>query len=209
MRIVKLGHACVRMEKDGKALVIDPGAFSELEAADSADGILLTHEHIDHFEPERLRRVEAPIFTGVGTAEAVISQAPDLTERITTVRDGDVFEIAGFAVSAHGEQHALIHADIPRVANTAFLVDREVFHPGDSFTSPPTRIPTLLMPLNAPWMRLGETIDFARRHSARRAVAIHDGLLNETGLQVSGANSERLLGAHDIDYVRVEPGTEL
>jgi hypothetical protein len=28
-------------------------------------------------------------------------------------------------------------------------------------------------------------------------------------LQVSGANSERLLAAHDIDYVRVEPGTEL
>jgi L-ascorbate metabolism protein UlaG (beta-lactamase superfamily) len=209
MRIVKLGHACVRLEKDDKALVIDPGAFSEFEAVDSADGILLTHEHIDHFDPERLRRVEAPIFTGAGTAKVVVSDAPDLSERISTVGDGDTFEISGFAVSVHGEHHALIHADIPRVANTAFLVDDEVFHPGDSFTPPPRPVPTLLMPLNAPWMRLADAIDFARQHSAGRAVAIHDGLLNETGLKVGGGVCERLLSAHHIDYVRVEPGTEL
>jgi len=209
MRIVKFGHSCVRLEKDGGTLVIDPGAFSEPESVDGADGILLTHEHRDHFEPGRLRRSGAPIFTGAGTAVAVVSEAPDLADRITTVGDGNAFEVAGFAVSAHGELHALMHADIPRVANTAFLVDGEVFHPGDSFTPPPQRVPTLLMPLNAPWMRLGESIDFARQYSGRRAVAIHDGLLNETGLMVSGGNSERLLGAHDIDYVRVEPGTDL
>jgi hypothetical protein len=40
-------------------------------------------------------------------------------------------------------------------------------------------------------------------------VAIHDGLLNETGLLVSGGNAGRLLGAHEIEYLRVEPGTEL
>ena len=209
MRIVKFGHACVRLEKDSGTLVIDPGAFSELESADAADGILLTHEHLDHFDPERLRRANSPIFTGVRTAVVVVAEAPDLAERITTVGDGVSFEVAGFSVSAHGEHHALIHPDIPRVANTAFLVDGEVFHPGDSFTPPPARVPTLLMPLNAPWMRLAEAIDFARRHSGRRAVAIHDGLLNDTGLMVSGGNAGRLLGTHDIEYVRVEPGSEL
>jgi L-ascorbate metabolism protein UlaG (beta-lactamase superfamily) len=209
MRIVKFGHSCVRLEKDGRTLVIDPGAFSELESADAADGVLLTHEHVDHFDAERLRRTDAPIFTGARTAEAVIAEAPDLAGRITTVGHGDSFQVVGFAVSAHGEHHALIHSDIPRVANTAFLVDGEVFHPGDSFTPPPARVPTLLMPLNAPWMRLSEAIDFARRHSGGRAVAIHDGLLNDTGLMLSGGNAGRLLGAHEIEYLRVEPGTEL
>jgi L-ascorbate metabolism protein UlaG (beta-lactamase superfamily) len=208
MRTVKFGHSCVRLEKDGRTLVIDPGAFSELESADAADGILLTHEHRDHFDVERLRRTDAPIFTGARTADAIVAEAPDLAERITTVGDGDSFEVGGFSVSAHGEHHALIHADIPRVANTAFLVDGEVFHPGDSFTPPPARVPTLLMPLNAPWMLLREAIDFARRHSGGRAVAIHDGLLNDTGLMVSGGNAGRLLGANEIEYVRVEPGTE-
>ena len=27
MRLTKLGHACVRLEKDGSVLVIDPGTF--------------------------------------------------------------------------------------------------------------------------------------------------------------------------------------
>ena len=32
MRLVKLGHACVRLEKDGGALVIDPGMWTGPEA---------------------------------------------------------------------------------------------------------------------------------------------------------------------------------
>ena len=32
MRLTKLGHACVRLEKDGAALVIDPGIWSGPDA---------------------------------------------------------------------------------------------------------------------------------------------------------------------------------
>src|SRR6266487_498206 len=32
MRLTKLGHACVRLDKDGAVLVIDPGAFSDPDA---------------------------------------------------------------------------------------------------------------------------------------------------------------------------------
>ena len=32
MRLTKKGHACVRLEKDGQVLVIDPGGFSEEDA---------------------------------------------------------------------------------------------------------------------------------------------------------------------------------
>ena len=41
MRIVKFGHACLRLEKDSGTLVIDPGAFSELESdfSPSLDGL--------------------------------------------------------------------------------------------------------------------------------------------------------------------------
>ncbi|MCW2768011.1 MAG: hypothetical protein JWO11_3970, partial [Nocardioides sp.] len=28
MRITKFGHACVRIEYDGKAIVLDPGVFT-------------------------------------------------------------------------------------------------------------------------------------------------------------------------------------
>ena len=29
MRLTKLGHACVRLEKDGQWLVIDPGVWAD------------------------------------------------------------------------------------------------------------------------------------------------------------------------------------
>src|SRR5215469_5952080 len=49
MRMTKLGHACVRLEKDGTALVIDPGTWSDADAALSgASAVLITHEHADH-----------------------------------------------------------------------------------------------------------------------------------------------------------------
>ena len=55
MKLTKKSHACVRLEKDGQTLVIDPGGFSEEDAAVGADAILVTHEHPDHFDEARLR----------------------------------------------------------------------------------------------------------------------------------------------------------
>src|SRR5680860_431519 len=54
MRITKFGHACVRIESDGQVLVIDPGSFTDREAVDGATGVLITHEHADHFDADNL-----------------------------------------------------------------------------------------------------------------------------------------------------------
>ncbi|GAA3211357.1 hypothetical protein GCM10020256_10080 [Streptomyces thermocoprophilus] len=55
MKLTKMSHACVRLEKDGRTLVVDPGGFSEPDAAVGAHAILVTHEHPDHFDEGRLR----------------------------------------------------------------------------------------------------------------------------------------------------------
>jgi L-ascorbate metabolism protein UlaG (beta-lactamase superfamily) len=47
MRLIKYTHACVRLEHDGRALVIDPGTWSEPAALDGATAVLVTHEHFD------------------------------------------------------------------------------------------------------------------------------------------------------------------
>ncbi|HWN60307.1 MAG TPA: MBL fold metallo-hydrolase, partial [Streptosporangiaceae bacterium] len=53
MRFTKLGHSCVRLEKDGIVLVIDPGSFSDAPAAlDGAATVLVTHEHPDHLDAD-------------------------------------------------------------------------------------------------------------------------------------------------------------
>ena len=46
------------------------------------------------------------------------------------------FTAAGFAVKVFGEWHAKNHPDVPIVQNVGFMVDDEVFYPGDALTVP-------------------------------------------------------------------------
>lgn len=65
MRMIKYGHACVRLEKHSRALVVDPGAMTpEPEALEGAEAVLITHEHFDHFDAGRLREHPGlPVYT--------------------------------------------------------------------------------------------------------------------------------------------------
>ncbi|MFJ4602353.1 MBL fold metallo-hydrolase [Streptomyces griseoluteus] len=136
MKLTKRGHACVRLENDGGVLVIDPGLWSEEDAAAGADAILVTHEHFDHFDEERLRfALEANPAAGLWAPAVVADQvAAAFPNRVHTVGEGDALTLAGFDVQVHGEWHAMIHPDIPRISNVGYFVDGSVFHPGDALT---------------------------------------------------------------------------
>lgn len=192
MQLTKKGHACVRLEKDGRVLVIDPGAFSEPDAAAGAEAVLVTHEHIDHFSEERLRVVlEADPATEVWTLRSVADQlSAAFPGRVHTVGEGDAFTAAGFDVEVHGRLHAVIHPDVPQITNQGYLVDGALFHPGDALTVPDRQLDTLLLPVQAPWNKVSEVIDYVREVKPRRAFDIHDGLLAEVAFAVYG----RVLG---------------
>ena len=208
MRMTKLGHACVRLEEDGTALVIDPGTWSDADSAlAGASAVLITHEHPDHLDADAVREaLSGNPGLELWANESVTAQFADFGGRVHTVRQGDAFTAAGFDVHVYGREHALIHRDIPLVANTGFAVGGEVFHPGDSLTVPEDRVPTLLLPVVAPWLKTSEMIDYVREVAPQRAYAIHDGLLNANGL---GLTQRMLLVAAQptgADYVRLEPG---
>ena len=204
MRLTNLRHACVRLEKDGAALVIDPGVFSRPDALAVADAVLITHEHVDHVDDEVLRTA----MTGnpgleLWTNGSVASQYADFGGRVHTVAHGDVFQAAGFDVHVYGQKHAEIHRDIPIVENTGFLVDGEVFHPGDALTVPEDRIG------NAPWLKVSEMIDYGRAVDPQRGYAIHDGLLNENGLGLMRNLMTLATGPSGGTFSRLEPGTSV
>jgi L-ascorbate metabolism protein UlaG (beta-lactamase superfamily) len=179
MRLTKFGHACVRLEKDGRAVVVDPGVMTpEAQALSGADAVLVTHEHLDHLDTGRLGGSELPVYTCPGVARHLTG----LGDRVRVVNDGDSFSIAGFEVSVVGSKHHFSHPDTPPVDNVGFLVDGEVFHPGDALTV--VDVPTLLLPGQAPWLTVPAMIGYLREIAPRRAYAIHDGLLNEWGLRV-------------------------
>src|SRR6478735_4767182 len=119
MRITKFGHACVRLETDGHVIVLDPGAFTEAEAVDGATAVLITHQHPDHYSAENLRRSDAPIHTIGAVAEQIRNDAPDVAERVQVVAPGDSFDI-GVPTTVVGQQHAVIHPDLPRLDNSGY-----------------------------------------------------------------------------------------
>jgi L-ascorbate metabolism protein UlaG (beta-lactamase superfamily) len=206
MQLTKLGHACVRVRKDDRTLVIDPGGLTpEDDAITGAEAVLITHEHFDHLEADRLRRAltDDPRLT-IYTCRAVAEILGDVGERVRTVGDGDSLTIAGFDVGVVGQKHEVVHPDVPPVDNVGFFLDGEVFHPGDAFTV--VEAPTLLVPGQAPWMKTPEMIQYLRAVAPRRAYAVHDGLLNDAGQsllenQLTGEGKRQ-----DADFRRLRPG---
>ena len=208
--ITHWGHACVRLERGGRRLVIDPGTFSDLAVLDDADAVLVTHEHVDHVDVDRLA-------AALGARDGLAAWAPadvaaQLTEagapadRVHAVAGGDTFDAAGFAVRAVGEWHAVIHPDVPRPHNVAYLVDGALLHPGDSFTTPPagTEVEVLLVPVAAPWLKLAEAIDYVRAVRPRVAAPIHDAILSDPGRALADRLVGGLGGAGA--YVRIATG---
>jgi L-ascorbate metabolism protein UlaG (beta-lactamase superfamily) len=210
MRITKLGHSCVRLEHGGKVVVVDPGMFTDPEAVDGADAVVITHEHPDHYLPDHLRRTDAPVVTIEAVAAKIREDVPEAAERVTVVTPGESFD-PGIPATSVGELHAVIHPDLPRFYNSGFVFDlggTTVYHPGDSLTVPEQHVDVLCVPVCAPWMRAAEGIDFARAVGAPHNLAIHDRVYSETGLRIVDGQYAVLLPESSA-YHRLDDGTDL
>lgn len=210
MRLTKYSHACVRFDDGDRALVIDPGVFSEASTAlAGASAVLITHEHPDHLDEVALRAAAAanPQLR-IWAPTSVVATLADLGERVTDsspASGGAPFDAAGFSVQAFGSQHALVHPLIPIIANVGYLVQGLAYHPGDSFTVPNVDVQTLLVPTNAPWAKASEIVDFVVAVRAPQVFQIHDGLITETGAKVIEGILGPIIGRYDVEFTHLAP----
>jgi L-ascorbate metabolism protein UlaG (beta-lactamase superfamily) len=204
MRLTKFAHSCVLVEDDGARVLIDPGnltrGFDELTGV---TGILITHQHADHVDVERLgplleRNADAVLYADEGTVGILAERGISAT----AARQGDQLD-AGLGVAVYGVDHAVIHPEIPLVSNVGYLVGDRFFHPGDSFTVPEADVEVLGLPTAAPWLKASEAIDYLRAVAPRVAIPIHEALLARPAVYY--AHYQRL-APEKTEVTLLEPG---
>lgn len=181
MQITHFGHSCVLLETGSARLLLDPGAFaSGFEDLRDLDAVLITHQHFDHLDLDRL---PALLEANPG-AQLIVDpgSAADVAEKgltATTAKPGDALEPGGATINVVGGLHEVIHPDIPIIDNVGYLVEHGAFyHPGDSFYVPDQRVDVLGLPTAAPWLKVSEAVDFMRAVAPRAAVPIHEAVLS-------------------------------
>ena len=215
MRLTKFTHACVRLERDGQVLVIDPGTYTEPTAVDGAHAVLVTHEHADHVDAAVLKEAQtANPALAVYAHVVVVDQLSDAGVEAQSIAVGDRFSVAGFGVRTVGGEHAEVYDGLPGCPNLGLLIDEggvaegnTLYHPGDSVFVPDgirdSGVATLLVPVAGPWLKLAEAIDFVRAVRPLRAFPIHDAPLSPTGC---GLVDRWLEMKGDTRYARLAPG---
>ena len=193
------------LDEEGPQLVIDPGNQTGPFSVPGLVAIVITHEHADHWDAERLRqllsaRPNTPIYAPEGVAVAAEGF------QITVVHAGERVTEGPFRLRFFGGKHAEIHPALPIVDNLGVLVNERFYYPGDSYATPDVPVELLATPAGAPWLKIGEVMDFVMAVAPRATIAVHDAPLSKMGLDLAHARIEGAVKEHGGVHHRLEPG---
>jgi L-ascorbate metabolism protein UlaG (beta-lactamase superfamily) len=211
MRLTHLGHACLLVETGGQRILIDPGSFSQgITDVSGLDGILVTHQHGDHVDLQRLPAVlevnpQARLYAEPQAA-VVMAKSGIAAEHTVT---GEAVTFGPVQVMPVGEKHALINEALPRIGNLGVVLrtqgEPSLFHPGDAYDAEPGQVDILAVPINAPWTASRDTVAFAQRISPRVSIPIHDALLSAIGRQLYVSHLQSF-GPEDMEVQDLSDG---
>jgi L-ascorbate metabolism protein UlaG (beta-lactamase superfamily) len=208
VRITKYEHATLEVGLGDDTVVIDPGVFLSHPDFTGVVAIVLTHEHSDHWTADQVRRIleknpDAKVYGPQGVADA----AEDLP--VEVVAAGDVVEAGAFTLEFFGGEHAVIHESIPMIDNVGVLVNDELYYAGDSYTAPGVEVGTLAAPIGAPWLKIGEAMDYVLAVKPKRSFYVHDMTLSVAGKQMAAARLSWATEQGGGTFTELQPGETL
>jgi L-ascorbate metabolism protein UlaG (beta-lactamase superfamily) len=209
MRITKYEHACFVASIGDKKLVVDPGSFTvPLPDSNSVVAVVVTHEHGDHWTPEHLQRIldNSPDVKFFGPA-GVAAAAADF--EFSVVKDGEKIAIDPFELEFFGEHHAEIHSSFPIVDNVGVLINDTVFYPGDSFTQGPPNVDLLAVPASAPWLKIGEVMDYVLAAKPKRSFPTHEMVNSVIGNGMANARIQATTEQGGGEFFPLQPGESI
>jgi L-ascorbate metabolism protein UlaG (beta-lactamase superfamily) len=208
MQLTHFGHSCLLASFGDTAVLFDPGVFSHgFEGITGLSAILITHQHPDHVDTERL-----PALVG-GNPQAALYADPQTADQLgepwRAVHVGDEFSVGQLTVRGVGGKHAVIHPEIPVIDNISYLVGdgdhpARLMHPGDALYTPGEPVDVLATPAAAPWMKVSEAVDYLRAVAPTHAVPIHQAIIEPSA---RGIFYGRLSEMTDTDFQVLEPET--
>lgn len=225
MRIQKYLHSCLLVSEGDEKLLIDPGTFSFVEGKvkpehiEAVDVLLLTHEHSDHYYPDAVRTIAAKgqprivlrrsapssadippfarniIITHQPLAELLTKE--DMKSEITSA--GETLRHGPFTIQAVRAPHGAL--PVPKPENLGYLINKVLFHPGDSLEFSLSESPKVLaLPVTAPWLTLKQALDTAIRAKPEIVIPIHDAIMKDFMLERIYAMCKKILAEHDIAF---------
>ena len=191
-------------------LVIDPGSMTTaLVGLKNVVAVVITHS------TPTIGLLNSCIASWRTTAVPAIFGPPGVAAAasgfdVTVVKDGDEVEAGSFTLRFFGEKHAVIHASLPVVDNVGVLVNGQLYYAGDSFTIPEgVEVDTVAVPAGAPWMKIGEAMDYVLALKPRRAFPTHEMVLSVAGKGLSNQRLKEVTEVNGGEYFPLEPNQSL
>jgi len=209
MKITKHGHACLEVSNDSQTLIIDPGSYTEeLTGLGDVVAVVITHKHDDHCDEAKIAKIKEanPDVQIFGTSEVAARLEG---QKVTTVYHGDYYEVGSFKLEFFGDMHQIIHRSIPLIQNTAVLVNGDLYYAGDSYTPPDQKVKVLACPTSAPWLKIGDVMDYIQEVKPAICFPTHNALLSQLGNDLNNSRVKQVTEENGGEFKYLEVGQSL
>ena len=161
-----IGHGSLMFTFGGKTIHVDPtGMFGDYAKLPKADLVLITHEHLDHFDPKALALITTEKTRIVATA-TVSKELPNCI----VMKNGDTITLEGLTIEAV-PAYNLVHVRSPgqpfhpKGVGNGYVItfaDKRVYVAGDTENTPEMKalknIDIAFLPMNLPYTMTPEMV---------------------------------------------------